>query len=291
MYSLSPKPPIAGTNRAPTWVRLWASFQKGERLYDHRRRIVKQPVYLIRKLCHLSSHSPTYPHRMELWYMWVYCTLVAHWSKDKLVWKLELSKSWICEVSVCLFLFLVIKFDIEFSSDLADNTSFEPTAIICPLGDRTILSDHGKTFWPDFKLIVPLFATLSPNRALLCTLSSSLLFSKTAIYSLPKRIEPDVPSSCKGPFIILGTDWQTSGHTSVSLCKAILGRTSTVDLMHIICSSNVSQTDLVEALYQALELLENYKSESVSSWDIMGLAIEAYRHVMPPSLYDVLLTL
>ena len=61
--------------------------------------------------------------------------------------------------------------------------------------------------------------------------------------------------------------------------------------MHIICSSNVSQTDLVEALYQALELLENYKSESVSSWDIMGLAIEAYRHVMPPSLYDVLLTL
>jgi hypothetical protein len=73
-------------------------------------------------------------------------------------------------------------------------------------------------------------------------------------------------------------------HTSVSLCKAILGRISTADLMHLICSSNVSQTDLVEALYQALELLEKYKSESVSSWDIMGLAIEAYRHVMPPSV-------
>ena len=46
----------------------------------------------------------------------------------------------------------------------------------------------------------------------------------------------------------------------------------------------MSQTDLVEALYQALELLEKYKLESVSSWDIMGLAIEAYRHVMSPSL-------
>ena len=54
--------------------------------------------------------------------------------------------------------------------------------------------------------------------------------------------------------------------------------------MHIICSSNVSQTDLVDALYQAQELLEKYKSGSVSSWDIMGLAIEAYRHVMLPSL-------
>ena len=42
----------------------------------------------------------------------------------------------------------------------------------------------------------------------------------------------------------------------------------------------MSQTDLVETLYQALELLEKYKSESVSSWDIMGLAIEAYRYVM-----------
>ena len=142
-----------------------------------------------------------------------------------------------------------------------------------------------KTFWPNLKLIVPLFAALSPNRALLCTISSSLLFTQTAIYSLPKRIlEPDVPSSCKGPFLILGTDWQTSDHTSVSLCKAILGRTSTADLMHLICSSNVSQTDLVEALYQALELLEKYKSGSVSSWDIMGLAIEAYRHVIHTSL-------
>jgi hypothetical protein len=43
------------------------------------------------------------------------------------------------------------------------------------------------------------------------------------------------------------------------------------------------QTDLAEALYQALELLEKYKSESVSSWDIMGLAVEGYRHVMLPS--------
>jgi hypothetical protein len=138
-----------------------------------------------------------------------------------------------------------------------------------------------KTFWPNFKLVVPLFTTFSPNRALLCTLSSSLLFIQTAIYALPKRIE----SSCKGPFLILGTDWQISDNTSVSLCKAILGRASTADLMHIFCSSNLSQTDLVEALYQALELLEKYKSESVSSWDIMGLAIEAYRHVkMPPSL-------
>lgn len=64
LYSLSPKPQIA-TNRV-TWVRLCAGFQKGERLYDHRRRIVKEPAYLIRKLCHLSSHSLTYPRRMEL---------------------------------------------------------------------------------------------------------------------------------------------------------------------------------------------------------------------------------
>ena len=46
----------------------------------------------------------------------------------------------------------------------------------------------------------------------------------------------------------------------------------------------MSQTDLVEALYHALELLGKYKSESVSSWDIMGLAIEAYRHVILLSL-------
>jgi hypothetical protein len=46
----------------------------------------------------------------------------------------------------------------------------------------------------------------------------------------------------------------------------------------------MSQTDLVEALYQALELLEKYKSDSVSSWDIMGLAVEAYRYAMLLSL-------
>ena len=46
----------------------------------------------------------------------------------------------------------------------------------------------------------------------------------------------------------------------------------------------MSQADLVEALYQALERLEKHKSELVCSWDIMGLAIEAYRHVLLPSL-------
>ena len=83
---------------------------------------------------------------------------------------------------------------------------------------------HVKTFWPNF--LVPLFAALLPNRTLLCTVSSSLLFTKTEVYSLPKRIlESDVSSSCKGPSLILGTDRQTSDHTSVGLCKAILGRT------------------------------------------------------------------
>jgi hypothetical protein len=115
--------------------------------------------------------------------------------------------------------------------------------------------------------------------------SSSLLFSKTAIYSLPKRnLEPDVPKSCKGTFVILSIDRQTLDYTSVNLCKAILGRISTADLIHLVCSSNMSQADLVEALYQALERLENHKSELVSSWDIVGLAIEAYRHVLLPSL-------
>ena len=221
---------------------------------------------------------------MEFWYMWVYCTLVAHWSKDNLGWTSEPSKFWICEVSVCLSLCLVIKFDLESLAQTSVTTlaSNLPQSYVHWEIVRFCQISCGN-LWSNFKFIVPLFAALSPNRALLCTISSSLLFTQTAIYSLPKRIlESDVPSSCKGPFLTLGTDWRTSDHTSVSLCKALLGRTSTADLIHTICSSNVSQTDLVDALYQALELLEKYKLGSASSWDIMGLAIEAYRHVVPP---------
>ena len=44
-----------------------------------------------------------------------------------------------------LFVSLYVKRNLEFSADLGDNTNFEPTAIICPLGqvgtDRTIPSD------------------------------------------------------------------------------------------------------------------------------------------------------
>jgi len=53
--------------------------------------------------------------------------------------------------------------------------------------------------------------------------------------------------------------------------------------MRLICSSKISQADLVETLYQALELLENYKPKLISSWDIMGLAIEAYRRIAASS--------
>ncbi|KDR81679.1 hypothetical protein GALMADRAFT_239795 [Galerina marginata CBS 339.88] len=112
---------------------------------------------------------------------------------------------------------------------------------------------------------LPLIASLSPNRRLFCTLSSSLWQNQTAVYALP------LPEVSNTPSIRL----------PLALATAILGRTSTADLIHAICSPAVSVAGAASILYQTLDILDkHYKSEfspNVSTWDVLGMATEVYR--------------
>ncbi|KAF8163366.1 hypothetical protein B0H34DRAFT_650242 [Crassisporium funariophilum] len=136
--------------------------------------------------------------------------------------------------------------------DLGDNADYEQVEIE----------------WPTSQIGVdlPLFATVSPNSTLLCTVSSSILLSQTATHSLPKPIESSTSQS-------------NLPQLSLFLVKSILGRISSADVIHSICSTNIHLADSEEILYRALDVLERHKPGMPysSTWEIMGIAGEVYK--------------
>ncbi|KAF8965263.1 hypothetical protein BDZ97DRAFT_1918412 [Flammula alnicola] len=130
------------------------------------------------------------------------------------------------------------------------STSWQPTPIMC------MVDSAGRD--------LPLTATVSPNGRLLCTISSSLLRWETTIHLLPKAHISDA----------------SSPSTSLALAIAILGRVSTADLVHSICSSNLSLSEATNIIYHALDILDRHYNSDIpypSTWDVVGVATEVYR--------------
>ncbi|KAJ3517171.1 hypothetical protein NLJ89_g668 [Agrocybe chaxingu] len=131
--------------------------------------------------------------------------------------------------------------------DLTDNLNYEQTSISHPydfLGRN-----------------LPLFAAVSPNRRLLCALSSTLWRTKVSIHPLPKASTSSIP-----PF-------------SPRLACSILARISSEDIVHSISAPQVPLSEATEVMRHTLDVLEKFKSETPYSatWDIMGVATEVYR--------------
>ncbi|KAF8910993.1 hypothetical protein CPB84DRAFT_1701767 [Gymnopilus junonius] len=110
---------------------------------------------------------------------------------------------------------------------------------------------------------LPLFACLSPNRRLFFTLSSSLCQNQAAVYALPLPENPEVSGT----------------RLPLALATAILGRLSTADLIHTLCSPHMAITDAAGVLCQTLDILHKFNDDSPNdySWEILGLATEVYR--------------
>ncbi|CAA7271639.1 unnamed protein product [Cyclocybe aegerita] len=131
--------------------------------------------------------------------------------------------------------------------DLTDNLNYEPTIINHPYDSL------GRN--------LPLFAAVSPNRRLLCTLSSTIWRTKVSIHPLPKASTSSIP-----PF-------------STPLACSILARISSEDIIHSISAPQLPLSEATDVMYHALDVLEKFKSETPYSatWDIMGVATEVYR--------------
>lgn len=66
---------------------------------------------------------------------------------------------------------------------------------------------------------------------------------------------------------------------STALASAILSRSTTVDLTHILCNPSTSISEVVHTLQQVFAALDSYQDglSSMLTGDILGLALEVYR--------------
>ncbi|KAF9535274.1 hypothetical protein CPB83DRAFT_841502 [Crepidotus variabilis] len=134
--------------------------------------------------------------------------------------------------------------------DLSDNSKYQPTAINYPSGSV------GRE--------LPLFTTLSPNRSLISTLSTSLWKSQITVHTLPRADSSD----------------QTVPHPMASaLVVAILAARSPDDVIHCISSPKIPLAESRLVMYQAHHILEKHRNESADAgtWEILGVATEVYR--------------
>ncbi|KAF4615030.1 hypothetical protein D9613_003116 [Agrocybe pediades] len=141
------------------------------------------------------------------------------------------------------------------SSNLSDNMSWQSAVI------RSSSDVVGRD--------LPLFAVLSPNKKLFCTLSFSLWQPSMAIYTVPTLDDGDAHA-----------------RTALELATAVLGRSSTLDIVHAISMASVSTSTVTDVLYRTLEILDKYHQGELPDrfiWDILGVAVEVYRTKMNAS--------
>lgn len=66
---------------------------------------------------------------------------------------------------------------------------------------------------------------------------------------------------------------------SLALSVAILGRISTADILHRLCSRKLPLSQAVDTLYQTIELLEtrSFPVPNYATWTMIGIAVDVYR--------------
>ena len=67
-----------------------------------------------------------------------------------------------------------------------------------------------------------------------------------------------------------------------TITNAILSSRSSEDVIHCISSPSIPAAEVKLVLFQALNILENFKNALpyAGTWDIMGVATEVYRFVI-----------
>ncbi|KAF5330923.1 hypothetical protein D9619_005436 [Psilocybe cf. subviscida] len=132
--------------------------------------------------------------------------------------------------------------------DLTNRTDYDPAPIMCPsdIAGRDL----------------PINAVCSPNKRLISLHSSPLGGGRVGLQSLPRTSSPD-----------------TNTRDSLALSVAILGRISTADILHRLCSRKLPLSQAVDTLYQTIELLEtrSFPVPNYATWTMIGIAVDVYR--------------
>jgi hypothetical protein len=112
--------------------------------------------------------------------------------------------------------------------------------------------------------LVPTNVSLSPNDALLCTISTSFWSCQTSIHRTPARLPNFTPP-----------DGITVSPLSSKLAAAIISKHSTDDLAHILSMTTFPVAEVGEILYQTFSILDRYGGIPWSAQ--VGLALEVYK--------------
>lgn len=66
---------------------------------------------------------------------------------------------------------------------------------------------------------------------------------------------------------------------SLALSVAILGRISTADILHRLCSPKLPFPQVVDTLHKTIELLEthSFPMPNYATWSMIGIAVDVYR--------------
>ncbi|KAJ7581322.1 hypothetical protein C8J56DRAFT_262447 [Mycena floridula] len=107
-------------------------------------------------------------------------------------------------------------------------------------------------------------AGISPNEALVCTMTSTPWIAQTSVLSLPKR-KAAMDSSYPA--------------LSAALARAVALRKPTADLTHTLSQSSTSLKDMANILYHTYTILESQENgqSGILIWEAVGLTIEVYR--------------
>ncbi|TDL28517.1 hypothetical protein BD410DRAFT_781035 [Rickenella mellea] len=151
------------------------------------------------------------------------------------------------------------KFRVVRVLDLTFSEKWEPSSIITAIGARGVDP--------------PFSVTISPNRALLCTVSpSTKSIIRTSIHHYPTY-----RTANNGTFG--DSESVPRRHLSNSLALAVHARKDPSDIIHNLTSSSVTVRDVEVTLEGAIQMLETHESGSKEMWlvDMAGVALDVYR--------------
>jgi hypothetical protein len=130
---------------------------------------------------------------------------------------------------------------------------------------------------------VPVFASTSPNRTLLCTLSSSHWKTRITIHTLPKQKIPEHYCIALSSIILLDVLILriVAPNLASKLAIATLSRRSTADIIHDILSQKLSLSELTNVVFHSIHMFQSFKPSLpyAGTWDMVGVAVEIYRQV------------
>lgn len=118
-------------------------------------------------------------------------------------------------------------------------------------------------------LLVPIYATVSPNEVLLCSLSSNLYVSQVSVHALPKPVSDTV-----------------TRNLSTSIASALLSRRSTSDFVHVLSLPSMSLDDVADIMYHTFKVIEDQPAgrPGLLTSHALGVVLEVYRFVCQTAL-------